>query len=77
MTPDYTDTKGRTLADRVAAIKRGGAPITEERRTAATALLADLLAAAARHGVTLDDLDWVTDLPAACLDVIGTQTRNR
>jgi hypothetical protein len=64
------DSKGRTPADRVAAVQRGGGPVTEEQRAAAAALLADMLAAAGRHGVTLDDLDWVADLPGACLDVV-------
>lgn len=68
--PTHTDRQGRTTADRIAAIQRGGGPVTEEQRAAATALLADMLTAAARHGVTLDDLDSVTDLPGACLDVV-------
>ncbi|MFG2098912.1 hypothetical protein [Streptomyces sp. NPDC048612] len=73
---NYTDSKGRTLADRVGAVERfGPAPVTDQQRAAATALLADLLAAAERHGVTLDDLDWVADLPGVCLDVIRTHTR--
>lgn len=72
---EYTDRKGRTLAERVDAIERGGDPVTAEQRAAATALLADMLAAASRHGVTLDDFDWTVDLPGGCLDVIRTQTR--
>lgn len=73
---NYTDRKGRTLADRVAAIERfGPAPVTDQQRAAATALLADLLEAAERHGASLDDFDWVADLPGACLDVIRTHTR--
>ena len=67
-----TDRQGRTPADRIAAVNRAGA-IAAEERAAATALLIDLLAAAARHGVTLDDLDWVTDLPGACLDVTAAR----
>jgi hypothetical protein len=70
MKPNHTDGKGRTPADRIAAIQRGGGPITEEQQAAATALLVDLLATAERHGVTIDDLDWVVDLPGGCLDVI-------
>jgi hypothetical protein len=77
MNPDYTDGKGRTLADRVAAVPRHGDPITEQQRAAATALLADLLAAAERHGVSLDDFDWTIDLPGGCLDVIVSKTRKR
>lgn len=73
---DLADTKGRTPADRVAVIQRGGPwPITDVHREAATALLVSLLDAAATHGVTLDDLDWVTDLPGACLDVVLHQRR--
>lgn len=61
-----------TLADRIAAVSRATAP-TEEQAAAAEALLADMLAAAARHGVTLADLDWVTDLPGACVDVVKSR----
>ena len=70
--PDGThpDSKGRTLADRIAAVERGGDPITAQQRDDAAALLADLLAAAERHGVTLDDFDWTVDLPGGCMDVI-------
>lgn len=70
-----TDHKGRTLAERVAAVHRGGGPVTDDQRAAATALLADMLEAAGRHGVTLDDLDWTVDLPGGCLDVILSKTR--
>lgn len=73
--PAYTDRKGRTTADRIAAVHRYGDPITDEQRAAAEALLADLLAAAERHGVTLADFDWTVDLPGGCLDVILTKTR--
>jgi len=68
-----TDT--RTTADRIAAVERGGGPITDQQRADATALLDDLLAAAERHGVTLADLDWTVDLPGACVDVIRAQAR--
>lgn len=73
----HTDSKGRTPADRVAAIKRHGDPVTDSQREAATALLVSLLEAAERHGVTIDDFDWTIDLPGGCLDVILSQTRNR
>jgi hypothetical protein len=66
---DRPDTKGRTPADRIAAVRRATLP-TPEQQQAATALLVDMLAAAARHGITLDDLDWVTDLPGACYDAV-------
>ena len=68
-----TDT--RTPADRVAAVHRHGDPITAEQRAAATELLDDLLAAAARHGVTLSDFDSVVDLPGGCLDVVLAKVR--
>lgn len=56
-------------AARIAAVTRHGLPATDEQRAQATALLTDLLAAAARHGITLDDFDQVADLPGACLDI--------
>lgn len=65
---DRPDAKGRTPADRIAAVRRATPP-TPEQQHAATALLVDLLAAASAHGVTLDDFDWVADLPGACYDV--------
>lgn len=70
-----TDAKGRTPADRIAAVQRGGAPATDEQRDAATMLLVDLLDTAGRHGVTIDDLDYVLDLPGGCLDVVLLKTR--
>lgn len=71
----YTDRKGRTLADRVAAIHRHGDPVTDEQRAAAEQLLAAMLAGAEQHGVTLDDFDWTIDLPGGCLDVILSKSR--
>lgn len=71
---DHTDRKGRTLADRIAAVERGGGPITEQQRADATALLEELLTAAGRHGVTLDDFDWTVDLPGGCLDVVRSRS---
>lgn len=64
-------------AERVAAVRRAGGPVTDEQRAAATALLTDLLEAAARHDVTLDDLDYAVDLPGGCLDVVLAKTRHR
>ncbi|MDX2948879.1 hypothetical protein [Streptomyces caniscabiei] len=60
----------RTPAERIAAVHRYGDPITAEQRAAATALLTDLLDAAARHGFTLADFDAVVDLPGGCIDVV-------
>lgn len=56
------------LAARIAAVPRA-TPLTPEQQTAAIALLADMLTAAAKHGVALADFDWVADLPGACVDV--------
>ena len=63
-----------TPADRVAAIARH-TPITAAHRAAATALLEGILEVAAEDGFTLDDFDWVADLPGACLDVILAKSR--
>jgi hypothetical protein len=71
----HTDSKGRSTGERVAAVQRGGGPVTDAERAAATRLLDSLLDAAADHGVTLDDLDWTVDLPGGCLDVIRSKTR--
>jgi hypothetical protein len=57
-------------AARIAAVHRNGPPATDGQRAAATALLTDMLAAAAGHGITLADFDWVVGLPDGCLDVI-------
>lgn len=66
----HTDRQGRSTGERIAAIQRRGRPVTEAQHTAATRLLDALLDAAEAHSVTLDDLDWVTDLPGTCLDVV-------
>jgi hypothetical protein len=60
----------RTPDQRIAAIQRYGDPITPQQRYDAAALLRDVLAAAARHGVTLADFDGVVDLPGGCLDAV-------
>lgn len=65
----------RTLADRIAAVQRHGTPPTCAQRAAAQQLLADMLTAAARHGITLEDLDWIADLPGTCLDAILAKSR--
>lgn len=71
--PAYTDDQGRTTADRIAAVQRGGDPITDRQHRDARLLLESLLLAAGLHGVTLADLDYVADLPGVCLDVIRRQ----
>lgn len=71
---DPPPTRARTHAERIAAVHRGGPAITEQQRAAATALLTDMVAAAERHGVTLDDLDATVDLPGGCLDVIRSKS---
>lgn len=75
MDAQQTDRKGRTLAERVAAVHRYGDPITPEQRAAAEQLLAAMLEAAGHHGVTIDDFDFTIDLPGGCLDVILAKTR--
>ncbi|MEU9130672.1 hypothetical protein AB0D08_21660 [Kitasatospora sp. NPDC048540] len=57
----------RDPAERVnAVVERRPDGGTEQDRAAATALLADILHTAAKHGITLDTFDWVTDLPSTC-----------
>ncbi|WP_405749995.1 hypothetical protein OHA19_10510 [Streptomyces sp. NBC_00012] len=65
----HTDRQGRSTGERITALTRSGHPVTNAEQAAATRLLDALLDAAADHGVSLDDLDWVADLPGACLDV--------
>jgi hypothetical protein len=72
--PAYTDRKGRTTADRIAAVQRN-ADVTAQHRQDAQLLLESLLLAAALRGVTLDDFDWTVDLPGGCLDVILAKDR--
>jgi hypothetical protein len=67
-----TDT--RTIADRIYAVQRHGDPVTAQQQYDAHRLLEDLLAAAAKHGVTLADFDWTIDLPGGCLDAIRAKT---
>lgn len=73
--PDLTDRKGRTPAERVAAVHRYGGPITDTQRQQATTLLTALLETAARHGVALEDFDYAVDLPGGCLDVVLAKNR--
>jgi hypothetical protein len=51
--------------------------VTDQQRADATALLVDMLTAAAAHGMTIDDFDWTIDLPGGCLDVILSRTRSQ
>ena len=68
----------RELADRINDVsERRRTPGTEEEKAAATALLADMLQAAAQHGINLDALDWVTDLPGSCLAAVTSKLRTR
>ena len=70
---EYTDRMSRTLADRIddAAERRPAPHGSEQDRATAQALLADMLQAAAKHGITLDALDLVTDLPGGCYRAVG------
>lgn len=74
---DYTDQRGRTTADRVAAVERGGDPITDQQRDEARRLLDALLRAAEPFGISLDDFDWTVDLPGGCMDVVTAKSRKR
>lgn len=67
-----TDT--RTAADRIAAVRRHGRPVTDADQAAAAALLTDLYAAAAQHGITPDNLGFLADLPGLALDAIRSRT---
>ncbi|MEU8623178.1 hypothetical protein [Streptomyces sp. NPDC048623] len=69
-----TDSKGRNLAQRVASVQRASQP-TAEQVEKATGLLQALLEASAKYGVTIDDWDWVADLPGACRDVMHHKMR--
>jgi hypothetical protein len=61
------------LADERAA---RGAHLPPEHVEAAAALLADLWAVAARHGITPDQWGWRSHLPRAALDTIGARERH-
>jgi len=59
----------RTVIDDLAADRRSrGATITADQLEAAAALLVDLWAAAARHGIDPGHRAWTTYLPRAALD---------
>jgi hypothetical protein len=62
-------------AHAIATITRGDVPVTGSQRVAAIALALDLLATAARHGVTRADLDGVTTLAGAAVDAILARDR--
>ncbi|MCX2179932.1 hypothetical protein KV205_05220 [Streptomyces sp. SKN60] len=70
-----TDSRGRNLAQRIAAVRRGGTPPTAAELDEAYDLLVLVLAAGARYGLTLDDWDWVDDLPGTCRDLIRRKHR--
>jgi hypothetical protein len=63
------------LADRIRAVRRHGAPITGEQQAAALALLEDMLAAAARHGITADDLGLFCDPPGIAVNLVLSKQR--
>jgi sugar phosphate isomerase/epimerase len=68
----------RELAERINDVsERRSTPGTEEEKAAATALLADMLEAAAKHGIVLDAFDWVTDLPGGCFAAVVSKLRTR
>jgi hypothetical protein len=64
--------------DRIAADRRArGAHIPPDHIEAAAALLLDLWAAAARHGIGADHLGHTLHLPRAALDTVGARARRR
>ncbi|WP_435057535.1 hypothetical protein [Streptomyces sp. bgisy060] len=69
-----TDSKGRNLAQRITTVQRHGTPTAAELDEAYD-LLVLILAAGAKYGLTLDDWDWVADLPGTCRDLIRHKHR--
>ncbi len=68
----------RTVIDDLAADRRSrGATITADQLEAAAALLVDLWAAAARHGIDPAHRAWTTYLPRAALDSTTTKFAKR
>jgi len=63
-----------TSANAIATMTGGQEPVTAQQRKAAFALALDLLATAARHGVTRVDLDGVMTLAGAAVDAILAPT---
>lgn len=55
----------------------GAGYYTMRHRERAVALASSMLAAAEEHGVSLDDLNGVTDLAVAALDAIGAADHHR
>jgi hypothetical protein len=60
---------GRHKARR--AVDEFGARLDDDQKRAAAALLVDLWAAAARHGITPDQFGWRRHLPRAAVDSIA------
>ncbi|MFE5582522.1 hypothetical protein [Kitasatospora sp. NPDC056531] len=58
-----------TTTDRINRVTRHGTPITDQQRDDARRLLDAILDAAKPFGLTLDNFDWVADLPGICIDV--------
>lgn len=71
------DRHGRTARTRVERVNNGPRPLTEEQLAHAARMLEALLTAAAPFGVGMDDLDWVDDLPAVCVDVLHVTWERR
>lgn len=70
--PHPTD-DARTRVDRAADSL--AVPVPEADRAAAAELLADLYAAAARHGITPDDLPAVGSLPSTAVSAVRLRRR--
>lgn len=47
-----------------------GEPITDQQIDDAAALMLAMLEAAQGFNVSLDDFDWLVDIPGACFDAI-------
>jgi hypothetical protein len=68
----------RHAIDAIASDRRArGAHIPPEHVEAAAALLVDLWAAAARHGIGPDHPGHTLHLPRAALDTVGARARRR
>lgn len=74
MTAPLSTDDARTRVDRAADDL--AVPVPEAERAAAAELLRDLYAAAARHGVTPDDLAAVGSLPATAVSAVQLRRRH-
>ena len=73
MTAPHSAADARSRVDRAADSL--AVPVPEADRTAAVELLVDLYAAAARHGITPDDLAAVGSLPSTAVSAVLSRRR--